>query len=958
VFDASSPFAFFDYFRVPYDVRPPQPADSMAGSFGSVHQLHARAQPGDAPGSLLWLAADARPASASAGYRLGLYTMSDFTFSAHVALNAAVPAMLAEFGNDWRPAEPVRGADARPVAAVWRDSAGQVFLPFDPGEVMHRFWSEQYRSVGRSALSIAGHAAARRGYYALRPALPRALQLRLRRVFTRLQARSTFPGWPVEDSLHNFYDWLFSLVAGLAGRPVPFLDPWPGGRSWAFVLTHDVETETGYREMELLRGPERDRGYVSSWNFVGLRYGVGDDTVRALHEDGCEVGVHGLRHDGRDLGSRRLLERRLPVMRDYAEKWNAVGFRSPATHRAWELMPLLGFDYDSSYSDSDPYEPQPGGCCSYLPYFNNAMVELPITLPQDHTLFTILQRPDADLWIRKAEHIRQRGGMALVLTHPDYAHDQRLAAGYRQLLDAFAGDESAWHALPRDVAAWWRKRAASTLREHNGSWGIDGPASAGGRVRFARAGGARVSIGARALDASEPDATPGPSADSKRAAEVGTAGLPTSAMVVPAARRKTPHVLLIVENVPLGIDIRVRKQVRDLLGGGYRVSVVTRRDPQNASYRGLPGMRVLEYPAPPEPGSALGYVREYAAAFAWAAALSMAVRLRGRVDVVQFCQPPDVYFPLGWLLRWSGAKVVIDQRDLMPELFAARYEQPRPAVMSALRWLERRTQRVCHNTISVNGYLRRRLIGAGAAGDRVAVVRNGPILGRVGRTAADPSLRDGHHFLCCWTGKMGRQDRVDLLLRAVAHIVADLGRTDCRFAILGDGEALDDLRSESARLGLEPWVTFPGWLPEQQVFTYLATADLGLDTSLQNEVSPVKVMEYMAFGLPFVAFDLQETRVIGAGASALITPGDVESLAEEIVTLLDDPARRAEMGAAGRLRVREELAWERQVPVYLGVIDSLSRKGPEPEGQPPGVPENTGSDSAIRQRADHLGRGS
>jgi peptidoglycan/xylan/chitin deacetylase (PgdA/CDA1 family) len=288
--------------------------------------------------------------------------------------------------------------------------------------------------------------------------------------------------------LHNFYDWLFTLVTGISGRPVPYLGLWPEGRSWAFVLTHDVETVAGYREMELLRGPERERGYRSSWNFVGLRYTVYNDTLSALAADGCEVGVHGLRHDGRDLASRRLMEKRLPEMREYAKRWQAVGFRSPATQRQWELMPHLGFDYDSSYSDSDPYEPQPGGCCSYLPYFNQAMVELPITLPQDHTLFTILQHSDAELWLRKAEHIRERRGMVLVLTHPDYAHDPRLAAGYRQLLDAFASDGSVWHALPRDVAAWWRRRGASTLCRNNGSWSVAGPASGDGRVRFTSPG--------------------------------------------------------------------------------------------------------------------------------------------------------------------------------------------------------------------------------------------------------------------------------------------------------------------------------------------------------------------------------------------------------------------------------------------------------------------------------------
>jgi hypothetical protein len=143
---------------------------------------------------------------------------------------------------------------------------------------------------------------------------------------------------------------------------------------------------------------------------------------------------------------------------------------------------------DSSYTDTDPYEPQPSGCCTYLPYFNRDTVELPITLPQDHTLFTILRHPDAGLWLRKAGHIRDRGGMVLVLTHPDYAHDQRLADAYQTLLDTFADDGTAWRALPREVAAWWRGRAASTIRGNGDGWRIDGRASDTGQVCFATAG--------------------------------------------------------------------------------------------------------------------------------------------------------------------------------------------------------------------------------------------------------------------------------------------------------------------------------------------------------------------------------------------------------------------------------------------------------------------------------------
>ena len=489
MFKASHPFAFFDYFRIPYEVRPPQQGNGHAGAAAFVRTVTAVARPGQASRSLMWVCADARPAVRSVAGQLGCYRLDNFTFFGHVAPDAAVLAMLQQPGRGWRAAESIQSADGGRVAAIWRDTDGNVFLPFDPGEVMRLFWSEGYRDIGRSAIAAFSRAAAMRGYYLARPALPRSVQLALRRLFTRVQAASPFPGWPIEDSLHDFYGWLFAMTADLAGGPVPFLGLWPAGRSWALVLTHDVETAAGYRDMDLLRAPERARGYRSSWNFVGARYPVDDETVRSLQDDGCEIGVHGLRHDGRDLAG-RLMDDRLSAMWEHASRWNAVGFRSPATHRDWELMHRLGFDYDSSYTDTDPYEPQPGGCCTFLPYFNHNTMELPITLPQDHTLFTILQHADADLWLRKAGHIRDRGGMVLVLTHPDYAHDQRLADGYQTLLDTFADDATAWRALPREVAAWWRRRAASTIRANGDGdgWSIDGPTSDTGRVCFAGAG--------------------------------------------------------------------------------------------------------------------------------------------------------------------------------------------------------------------------------------------------------------------------------------------------------------------------------------------------------------------------------------------------------------------------------------------------------------------------------------
>jgi len=389
---------------------------------------------------------------------------------------------------------------------------------------------------------------------------------------------------------------------------------------------------------------------------------------------------------------------------------------------------------------------------------------------------------------------------------------------------------------------------------------------------------------------------------------------------------------MIVENIPLGADHRLRKQVEGLLGSGYRVSVITMRSPENASFREIPGLDLLEHPPPPESGGAGGYAREYGLAFFWASLLLARLRLRGRIDVMQVCQPPDIYFPICWILRWGGTRIVVDQRDLMPELLAARYDNPPRVMTQILGWLERRTQRVAHHSIAVNDWLRDRLVGAGAPPDRVSVVRNGPVLARTTNARPEAQLKRDHRYLVCWVGKMGRQDRVDLVLQVVDHLVRELNRTDCGFALLGDGECLDELKQLTGELGLARWVTFTGWRPEAEVFRYLATSDLGLDTSLQEEVSPVKAMEYMAFGLPIVCFDLQETRLTTGEAATLVRPGDAAAAARAIAGLLDDVAAREKMAALGRSRVRDELAWELQCPVYLDAI--AGRPGSAASGTP------------------------
>jgi len=396
---------------------------------------------------------------------------------ARVVGDGTAERMLAQTRGDWSRVVALTTPDGAHLASIWRAGDGSVFLPFDPDDVCHAYWSERYRDALRGGASRRAQRGAMLAYYRVRGLLPRSTQIWLRRRYARRQARTQFPSWPVEGALHDFFDLFTSILADVAGEPVAHLAAWPHGHAWALVLTHDVETSAGVAAIQPVLELERRLGFRSSWNFVPRRYEVDDDLVRELIANGFEVGVHGLYHDGRDLESLALVQERAPAMRAAAERWSASGFRSPATHRDWELMPLIGFDYDSSYPDTDPFEPQGGGCCTWLPFFNQEMVELPLTMPQDHTLFVILRQEDETVWVRKAEHLRRVGGMALLDTHPDYLVHEHAMRAYRCLLERLASDKAAWKALPREVSAWWRRRAASRLQRAGSEWTVSGPAA-------------------------------------------------------------------------------------------------------------------------------------------------------------------------------------------------------------------------------------------------------------------------------------------------------------------------------------------------------------------------------------------------------------------------------------------------------------------------------------------------
>jgi glycosyltransferase involved in cell wall biosynthesis len=391
----------------------------------------------------------------------------------------------------------------------------------------------------------------------------------------------------------------------------------------------------------------------------------------------------------------------------------------------------------------------------------------------------------------------------------------------------------------------------------------------------------------------------------------------------------THRVLIIVQNLPVPFDRRVWLECRALIDAGYRVAVICPRGPGDPPYEVLEGVELYKYSLRSATNGALAFFGEYARSFVMTALLTVRARRHGRLDAIQTCNPPDIFWPVG--LAWrglSGTRFVFDQHDLCPELYDSRFPQGSRLFARALKALELRTYRAADHVIVTNESYARVARRRGKVNDRdITVVRTGPNAERLQRGRPDPSLRRGRRFLGAYIGVMGPQDGVDYLLRAVHHVVHEMNRLDVSFVLMGSGDCFDDLVALRDELDLADFVTFTGRVPDDVVTSVLSTADIGLSPDPKNPLNDVstmnKTLEYMAYQLPVVAFDLHETRVSAADAAIYATPNRIDSYAQAIVELLDDAPRRLAMGAAGRERVERELSWDHQRPQYVSVYDRL-----------------------------------
>lgn len=397
--------------------------------------------------------------------------------------------------------------------------------------------------------------------------------------------------------------------------------------------------------------------------------------------------------------------------------------------------------------------------------------------------------------------------------------------------------------------------------------------------------------------------------------------------------RSTRHggrrVLIIIENLPLPFDRRAWHQATTLKDSGYEVSVICPTGKGHwRKFEVCDGVHIYRHNLPVDAAGAMGYVLEYGAALFWQFVLAWRVFLTRGFDAIQACNPPDNIFLIGGFFKFVfRRKFIFDHRDINPELYEAKFGR-RDRLYALLVALERWTYRCADVVIATNESYRKIAIERGGVdADRIFIVRSGPRLDKFKIMPPVPALKRGRKYLVGYVGVMGQQEGLHLVLEAVRHIVHDMGRKDIHFGLVGDGPALESLKRLAAEINVAEYVTFTGRVPDKELLEMLNTADLCVNSDEYNEMNDKstmnKIMEYMALGKPIVQFDLTEGRVSAQDASVYARPNDAIDMAEKIVALLDDPEERARMGAFGRRRIEDELAWTYEVPKLLAAYDKL-----------------------------------
>ena len=652
-----------------------------------------------------------------------------------------------------------------------------------------------------------------------------------------------------------------------AGATPPNWPGWPRGKRFAIILTHDVEGTRGLGRVEPLMNLEANYAFRSSFNFVPEgEYRVPDSLRQSLDKAGFEVGIHGLRHDGKLYTSKEEFAAQAARIRDYLQEWKASGFRSPFMHHNLSWLHQLEAEYDASTFDTDPFEPEPDGVATIFPFWvpdgkEGGYVELPYTLVQDFNLFIVLREPNIDIWKRKLDWIAAQGGMALLNTHPDYmcfqgakARDEFPVSLYEDFLSYarqhYEGDF--WAATPREVARYY-------------------------------------------------------------------------CAAVPASSRNTRRKVCMLTYSSYETDNRVRRYAETLARRGDSVDVIAvgggtvplgqedisgvtahriQRRERNERYKWSYLWRLLRFLC----ASSVFLTRRHH---------------RIRYDLVHIHNIPDFLVFAAWYPKWTGAKLILDIHDIVPELFMNKFKSKSVAAyIWLLKKIEKASAAFVDHVIVSNDLWQQTLVSRSVQREKCSVFLNHVDLEIFHRR---PRTRTDEKVIVLFPGTFQWHQGLDLAIEAFARFKQKVPNTE--FHLYGGGNSKAELLRLVDRLGLNGSVRFFDSVDLDQIANVIANADLGVvpkrADSFGNEAYSTKIMEFMSQGVPVVASRTKiDSFYFDETVLRFFPSGDSTAMADAMLEVIEQRGLREALIAAGHQYV-DRHSWDGRKKDYLTLVDSL-----------------------------------
>jgi glycosyltransferase involved in cell wall biosynthesis len=700
-------------------------------------------------------------------------------------------------------------------------------------------------------------------YYELKPYLPWRLRMALHKASARRKLRTCQDVWPINET---------------AARPPDGWPGWPDGKRFALVLTHDVEGPGGLAKCRQLMQLETELGFHSSFNLIPEGDYVVPPELRAeLTESGFEVGVQDLHHDGKLYRSRRDFAEKAAWINRYLKDWGAVGFRSGFMFHNLDWLHDLDVIYDASTFDTDPFEPQPDGAHTIFPFWvppphpaprtpdpttGAGFVELPYTLPQDSTLFLHLQEKTIDIWKRKLDWVAEHGGMALVNVHPDYIR--------------FEGESTSPQTYP---VSFYKELLQYATERYGGSIWQPRPRELAVFV----------------------------------------------AQFKPPPPRKPKRICMLSYSF-YETDSRVMRYAEALAERGDHVDMVALRPSPKTPTREKMG-KVNLYRLQPRFGkherSRLSYLLpllRFLLHSSWWIARRHA---RERYDAFHIHNVPDFLVFAAWYPKLTGARVILDIHDIMPEFYSSKFSRQEDAPsISALKWVERASARFADRVIIANHLWLEKYANRTGANGKCSVLIN-TVDTRIFR--ARPRTRNDGKLIVLFPGGLQWHQGLDIVIRAFRKLTVELPQAE--FHIYGDGNMKDSLVALSNELGLDDKVRFFDPLPVRQIAEVMANADLGVvpkrADSFGNEAYSTKIMEFMSVGVPVVVSNTKIDRYyFDDSVVRFFESGNPDAFAHAMLEVLrNDESRRQMVARASDYAVRN--CWEPRKADYLALVDSL-----------------------------------